>query len=348
MGLTSHAEFKRGRLAAELCASTQGRTATTLLARLDEHCQQYENGQALSSEYQNGPFGVFEGRSNCLKGTETGHPVDAAPNSQIDGNVAHPAPDLELGANPMTDFFADESLATHDPASNGSSVEQIEPVRHNDWIDHNTALDAEMAYTLPHGAPWELGDPFSSTGDFDMLLDMSNQDWGTMCLLDDIARPAGSTADLGSSGSPSREAIPSAQQRQIDGLDRSRLLNEAPALLRCYQTGKKGSTPIKHSFWNSFVLPSAMRTFAELSVFGEASDASLAMFYSALANGAHMMRRSEQEHSSMSRWQLTAESAQEAAHSSLQSAIQSSPGQSVKQELLVANLALSIISVSQQ
>ena len=127
---------------------------------------------------------------------------------------------------------------------------------------------------------------------------------------------------------------------------RTHLLAEAPALLRYYQTGNDAHASAKQSFWKSFVLPSAMRTFAELSVFGEATDVSSSVFYSALANSAFATQSSDPTSQEDAQWNAIGKNAADTAQHHLQNALRSESSRAESGQLLSATLSLALVYVS--
>ena len=87
-----------------------------------------------------------------------------------------------------------------------------------------------------------------------------------------------------------------------------------------------------------------MRTFAELTVFGQAADLPSSIFYSTIANSAFAMQRSDSVLLDDSHWYTIGRSAEDAARRCLQNALQSP--QPDCRELLTATLSLALVSVS--
>lgn len=89
-----------------------------------------------------------------------------------------------------------------------------------------------------------------------------------------------------------------------------------------------------------------MRTFAELSVFGEATDVSSSVFYSALANSAFAIQSSDSTPPKNAQWNAIGENAAEAAQHHLQNALRSESSRAECGQLLSATLSLALVYVS--
>lgn len=327
-----------------------------LISQLDDYCQQHDGDGELPSEFRTGPFGVFEAKSSSnahegLKTAATGGPRNtpkAVESTTSDADATSPNAIADLD----TDVFACTEAGPlisipEDPPSNESSIEEIEHNRQYNSFDHghdnDNGFDAVAGQTMYQHDLWQLDDPFSFMGDFGMPLD-----GGDFMLLDsfDVASAASAMDNnagiFGSNDPVPKPATPIVREHS----DWAHLLTEAPSLLRCYQVDDAASEPAKQSFWKSFILPSAMRTFAELSVFGKASDVSSSVFYSTLANGAFSLQRSDGQPPNDSRWYTIGKSAEEAALYYLQSALRPGSETADCQDLLSAILSIALNSVS--
>lgn len=342
-------------LAAELSASTNGRTATNLIAQLDDYCQQHDEHQKLPNDYRTGPFGVFEVEKRPLKVPN----IRATTNADSQDLVAVSEPTLQasdaispaaltnLDTNIFPNLDAGQMITIpEDAPSNSSSIEEIENMRSLD-LDQSgfDNLNTDLVHASTQSDFWQMGDPFSFMGDFGLTLDLSEADLMSMYPLDTVSPASAlnnSTAHWDSANTITGQS-PRSEKHESNW---AHLLAEAPTLLRHYQSNKEGSEPAKQSFWKSFVLPSAMRTFAELSVFGTASDVSTSIFYSTLANSAFSMQRSDSQPPNESHWDAVGRSSEEAARYFLKSAARQDGGQSDCQELLSATLSLALVSVS--
>jgi len=312
-------------LAAELLASTQGRPAN-LIARLDDYCVQYD-GQNLPDGYQDGPFGVFETRHAGFS-TATDEDAAAASSSQ-NCDTLEPTASADIDTIERTAELDALVSPPEGPPSN-ESVEEIVNVHQRD-----DSLNTAIVQSSSEHDFWHMDDPFSFMDDFNMPTGLLTGDDMGFDVFD-------STSPLNTDGFPGL----------VDNVGAARnsptppppgayahLLAEAPLLLRYYQHEVNSSRPAKQSFWRSFVLPSAMHTFAALTVFGQASDLSSSAFYSILANSAFAMQRSDDPH-----WHMVGKAAEDAARRYLQKALQS-PQPDCK-ELLTATLSLGLVSVS--
>ena len=359
-----YSESKRKSLATELLASTKGCSAANLIARVDDYCV-HHNDQRLTDGYQAGPFGVFGTRhtssstatlsGNKYTGTDFDDPgsilarlicppgVTLERSTCEDDAVAIPSQNSATGASATlagldtVDRTVDwDALASplDDPPSN-ESVEEVEDVRHGD-----SPLETALVQSSSEHDFWQMNDPFSSMNDLNMPLELPTGDVMRMDILDSTSftfDTEGFTGLLDNIGAARKSPTPpSATYASI--------LADAPLLLRYYQNESDVSRPAKQSFWRSFVLPSAMHTFAELTVFGQATDLSSSVFYSTIANSAFAMQHSDSVHSGTSHWHTIGSNAEGAARQYLQKALQL-PQPDCKQ-LLTATLSLGLVSVS--
>jgi hypothetical protein len=149
---------------------------------------------------------------------------------------------------------------------------------------------------------WEMDDPFSFLDGLNMPLDLPAEDSIRVGVFDS-ASFAFNTEGFAGLLDSTRVARKSQTPLPIVA-DWSHLLAEAPLLLRYYKSGGNGSILAKQSFWRSFVLPSALRTFGELTVFGKASDLLSSIFYSTTANSAFAMQSSDSALPDDSQWYI--------------------------------------------
>ena len=342
-------ETKRESLSAQLSASTDGRTALNLIAQLDDYCLQHDVDKQPSRDFWTGPFGVFEVQGRKLASHPSEPPAevnktDAAasqrPTTDTSGGPPHHhAQTIEtVGPGPSTS-------SPRDVASNESSVEEIENFRQDDMFKALEDFDTRLMRFSPQLDFWQLEDQFMN--DLSMPLDMIGGDFTGLNFFDNLTDDpaAGGAAEV-----PGQANIHHHVDAQIPvhtaHADWSQLLMDAPSLLLCYESGSDAFKPAKHSFWGTFVLPSAMRTFGELSVFGKATDVSSSIFYSTLANSAFAMQGPEALNTDNSHWRETGKSAEEAAQFYLQTALNSDTPQPDDQELLSATMSMCLVSVS--
>ena len=321
-----------------------------LIAELDDYCQQLESNQSLSCDYRAGPFGVFEATGGTAMETEA--PTGTFPESrrsQDSRTGAIAATGLEPTAlNEAESLLADGPdymiPPPHDHPSD-SSVEEIEHSISRDQACGHASFDSnELQLQLPNEF-FRIDEPTISTLDWDLPLDFSNENFARLDF-SDLLRPV---LPIENPSVPDASDVdplkPSSSARKTHS-HWSHLLTKAPSLLRRCQTGGVESDPVKQSFWKSFALPSAMRTFADLSVFDTASDISLSTFYSTLANGAFQMQREEDKNADGSHWLTVASDAEEAAQYFLRSDCSSDTEPLDYQGHLTAQLSLSLASVS--
>jgi hypothetical protein len=329
-----YSEGRRETLAAELLASTKGRSAAKLIAGIDDYCVQNDS-QRLPDDYHDGPFGVFDTRHACSSTV-----IPERSNGEDEAVQISPQSPARVELTASTDFEAfdrtvdlDTLISSLEDAPSNESVEEIQVIHHGD-----SALQTALVQSLPEHGFWQIDDSFTFTDDLHMPM-LGSDFMGLDSTLFAF------TAD-GSTGQLNSVAVaPKSPTTHPITADWSHLLAEAPLLLRYYQGEDHASRPAKQSFWRSFVLPSAMRTFAELTVFGQASDLSSSIFYSTIANSAFAMQRSDSVLPDDSHWYNLGTTAEDAARRCLQNALQSP--QPDCRELLTATLSLALVSVSQ-
>lgn len=322
-----------------------------LISQLDDYCQQLESDRNLPGDFRTGPFGVFEAKSSysasSVAGTtaadiakdtsDTVDPIALDADATMAGAIAEFDQDTfaSSGAGPVISI-------PEDPPSNDSSVEEIENISQQNLLGHDVGFNDDTGRVMPYHELWQLDDPFTFMGDFGISLDTAD-----FMLLDSFDAATSAWNIDGHAGIPGPTEPPSKPHTPVvrEKSDWSHLLTDAPSLLRCYQVDDAASEPAKQSFWKSFILPSAMRTFAELSVFGTASDVSSSVFYSTLANSAFALQRSDGQSVDESHWYTVGKSAEEAALYFLQSALRPSADASDCQDLLSAILSVALNSV---
>jgi len=320
-----------------------------LIAQLDDYCLQHDVDKQRSCDFWTGPFGVFEVQGSKLASHPSeppaeGNTTDVTPlqrsTADISGGCSqHRAQTAgAIGSGPSTS-------SPQDVASNESSVEEIEYFRPDDMFSALDDFDTRLMRLSPQLDFWQLEDQFMH--DLNMPLEMIGGDFTGLDFFDNLtdAPAAGEAHEAsGQANMPHRVDAHTTEPRAH--ADWAHLLMDAPSLLRCYDSANDASKPAKHSFWGTFVLPSAMRTFGELSVFGKATDASSSIFYATLANSAFTMQGSEAILNDNSHWHETGKSAEDAAQFYLQSALHSNAPQPDGQELLSATLSMCVLSVS--
>ena len=333
-----YTEGRRETLAAQLQASTKGRSAAKLIQSIDDYGVQHDS-KHLPDEYHDGPFGVFDARRVSWS------TVDVERSIVENGAVALPATvSVAVAPTASNDFEAsdrsvdlDALISSLQDRPTSESIEEIEEIRNVHQGDES--LEAAIMQSSTTHNFWQLCNPFSWMDDINTPLEISGGDLMGFETTP-LAFTTGSfTGLLDNTSVALRSPTP-----PLTNSDLSHLLAEAPLLLRYYQSGGNASRPAKQSFWRSFVLPSAMRTFAELTVFGQASDLSSSVFYSTIANSAFAMQRSDSLQPDDSHWSIIGTAAEDAARGCLQNALQSP--QPDCRELLTATLSLALVSVS--
>lgn len=320
-----------------------------LIAQLDDYCLQHDADRQLPGEFQTGPFGVFEvqGASSAAHPSERSvtEGTTAATASET-SSAAESLAALSKDANVVGVIEPDSTVALfHNVPSDESSAEEIEINRQDDMFSAWGNLDTTPVRLSPQRDVWQLGDPFGH--DFSIPMYMPGGDLMGLDFYDNMLDTSfgGRAAELFDQANVIFSLnLPAPQARSH--ADWAHLLTEAPQLLRYYQSASDAPEQAKQSFWKAFILPSAMRTFGEMSVFGKATDASSSIFYSTLANSAFAMQNPDAMDAHSSHWHTVGKSAEEAAQYYLQSALRCEESQLDGQELLSATLSMCLVSVS--
>lgn len=321
-----------------------------LIAQLDDYCLQHDVDKQRSRDFWTGPFGVFE-----IQGTKlSSHPSEppAEENTTDVTPLQRSTTDVSGGSSQQhaqTAEAVDSGPSTSSPqdvASNESSVEEIEYFRPDDMFSALEDFDTRLMRLSPQLDFWQLEDQFMH--DLSMPLDMIGGDFTGLDFFDNLTdAPAAGEAPEASGQANMPHCVDAHTTEPRAHADWAHLLVDAPSLLRCYDSANGAFKPAKHSFWGTFVLPSAMRTFGELSVFGKATDASSSIFYATLANSAFAMQGPEALPTARLHWRETGKSAEEAAQFYLQDALHSNaPQPDGQEELLSATLSMCLVSVS--
>ncbi|GAB7332138.1 hypothetical protein MBLNU13_g04014t2 [Cladosporium sp. NU13] len=343
-----YSESKRESLSAQLSASTDGRTALNLIAQLDDYCLQSDVDKQRSRDFWTGPFGVFE-----IRGTKVASRPSEPSAKEISTDVRPlqgSTTDICGGSSQYHTQTAEaicsgpSRASPQDVASNESSVEEIEHFRQDDIFSALEDFDTRLMRLSPQLDSWQLENQFMH--DLSMPLDMIGGDFTGLDFFDNLTDvPAAGEAAESSGQADTLHHVDAHTIKPGAQADWAHLLMDAPSLLRCYESANDASKPTKHSFWGTFVLPSAMRTFGELSVFGKATDASSSIFYATLANSAFSMQGPEALLADSSHWRETGKSAEEAAQFYLQGALHPNVPQTDGQELLSATLSMCLVSL---
>lgn len=342
-------ESKRESLSAQLSASTDGRTALNLIAQLDDFCLQHDVDKHRSRDFWTGPFGVFE-----VQGTKfASHPSEPPAEENVTDTTPMQRSTADTSGESSQSYvqtaetvgLGPSKSSPQDVASNESSVEEIEYFRQDDMFSTMEDFDTRLMRLSPQLDFWQLEDQFMH--DLSMPLEMIGGDFTGLDFFDNLADApaAGEAGETTGEANIAHHVDADATEPRAHA-DWAHLLMDAPSLLRCYESANHASKPAKHSFWDTFVLPSAMRTFGELSVFGKATDASSSIFYATLANSAFAMQAPEAQLTNNSHWREIGKSAEEAAQIYLQGALQSNTPQPDGQEILSATLSMCLVSVS--
>lgn len=320
------AEQDRRLMCDELSASTNGRTAADLLSQLDEECERREQCES-ASDIEMGPFGAF--RSRTL-------PVEAS-------SIARSS------STPDETFFLAEDESVEDIPRDGNSMDlnslNFDGLNDYNGFDLMEATNTFGSFGNINGSWAPLGGEFAGFDPFAVLESP-------------YSRPSFGNFDAFSAQDAMRirlpspvifDTIPRALSPNLSG-DSGFQVQEAADLLRYYKEKvirvPSGSSTRRKSPWEILVMPSAMQTFAEMSVFNTASPARLATLHALLANSAFHLHASDKGGQASHRWLQAGVKAQRVAKERLKNALELDTGQGDYKEVLMAILAMVMVSVS--
>jgi hypothetical protein len=171
-----YTEGRRETLAAQLQASTKGRSAAKLIQSIDEYCIQHDS-QRLPDEYHDGPFGVFDARR------VSSSTIDVECSIVENGAVALPATaSVAVAPTASDDFEAsdrsvdlDALISSLEDRPTSESVEEIEEIRNVHQGDGSLET-AIMQRPTTHDF-WQLDDPFFWMDDINKPLEMLDGDF---------------------------------------------------------------------------------------------------------------------------------------------------------------------------
>jgi arginine metabolism regulation protein II len=306
----------------ELSRSLERRTAASLLADIDSAGEKMTVDDS-SSVLIKGPFGVFQliGESTSPLGT-----IECSPDTNTD--------DTFTSMYPETDSF-------------------IEEIQRSEWPDQGPTDDMDIftASLDPHFGIVE--DPIT--------IDQGHDSSMTNFFMDDHIGAEGlalfSPGFISQViGPPEPEPEETHDPDHVTDItlyprdtpsSRSGIPEEAEHLLRHYRqnmTGRSTMQAKRKSPWEIIFLPCALETFAELSLWNEASHTRSSIFYTLLAHSALQLHISQ----GTDKWKNVGLKNHERAQSHLRQALQHEmfgPKQASYKELLMAILAMAMTSV---
>ncbi|KAF4983657.1 hypothetical protein FDECE_17253 [Fusarium decemcellulare] len=328
-------EHDRRLMSAELSDSLGKKTAMDILADIDSACEKLSTGIRGSSSLLKGPFGVFQS-------VEEPSPVDALTSSPDTNNST-------TSAYPDTESF-------------------IEEIKRADWQGHIGGDDLDL-FTGPLDPNLSL-DPDEPTGSEQVLMPDPSM---TNFFLDNSMGVEGlalfspnfitqaieseanghaeehidpSFSHMGNEVMPCLRGVPQANGGHFG------LPEEAEPLLRYYRkhiAGERTAMQAKRkSPWDIIFLPCALETFAELSLWNEASHTRSTIFYTLLAHSALQLHKSNKPTSFSCDWREIGLRNHERAQYHLRNALQHEmfgPRQANYKELLMAILGMAMTSM---
>jgi arginine metabolism regulation protein II len=295
----------------ELSQSLGRRTAVSILADIDAVCE-----RSIESAMMKGPFGVFQ----SVEESSPAVTVDLSPDTNTDNTFT--------SMYPETDGF-------------------VEEIQRSDWPDElpGDGMDIFTASLDPNFGLNEEPDP-ESMPDF-FMDDPSGAEglafFSPGFISQVMGPPEPEAEDL---DAPVTEII--TLPKDIPACSGG-LPEETEQLLRHYRQNMAGRSTMqakRKSPWEIIFLPCALETFAELSLWNEASHTRSSIFYTLLAHSALQLHMSQ---GSSLHWKEVGLKNHERAQSHLRQALQHEmfgPKQASYKELLMAILAMAMTSVS--
>jgi arginine metabolism regulation protein II len=323
-------ESERRLMSDELKGSLGKRTALALLADIDSACEKSDVGDALMK----GPFGVFQSVEEKELTVDT---IECSPDTNTD--------------NTPTSMYAE---------TDGF----IEEIQRADWPDQLPEDDLDI-FTASLDPNFNMNSEELTAGDQIHLHDpMANffvdDPMGAEGLA--LFSPGFISQVMGTDNATlTEENIGSELQASMNELvpyprtiaSHSGLPEEAEPLLRHYRqhiAGQRSTMQAKRkSPWEIIFLPCALETFAELSLWNEASHTRSSIFYTLLAHSALQLHMSKAPSSLSADWKEIGLKNHERAQNHLRQALQHEmfgPRQASYKELLMAILAMAMTSVS--
>ncbi|KAM0549929.1 hypothetical protein ACHAPJ_009176 [Fusarium lateritium] len=307
-----------------------------LLADIDNACEKLGARNDGSSALMKGPFGVFQSVEETIP----------------------PIPDI-LSCSPDTN--TDNTSTSMYPETDGF----IEEIQRSDWpdqlpgedmdiftssLDPHFTLDPEES-TIPD--PMNMHDPTMNNFFMD---DATGAEGLALFSPGFISQVIGHEANI-----EAEKNIDPALQHAMNEVvpyprsvpqGQSGLPEEAESLLRYYRNNMAGQRSTmqakRKSPWEIIFLPCALETFAELSLWNEASHTRSSIFYTLLAHSALQLHMSQAPSTLPSDWKEIGLKNHERAQNHLRHALQhemSGPRQASYKELLMAILAMAMTSL---
>jgi arginine metabolism regulation protein II len=325
--LIGRAESQRKLMSDELSQSLGRRSAVSLLADIDSACEKMavdSTGSALIK----GPFGVFQSVGESVSPTVT---IECSPDTNTDNTFT--------SMYPETDGF-------------------VEEIQRSDWPDQlpaddmdifTASLDPNFGLNEDPSIPDQvLHDPSMTNFFMDDHIGAEGLALFSPGFMSQVIGPPELEAEAQDNldSDPVTDIIP--QPRDIPRSSAG-IPEEAEQLLRHYRQNMAGRSTMqakRKSPWEIIFLPCALETFAELSLWNEASHTRSSIFYTLLAHSALQLHISQ---GPSSNWKDIGLKNHERAQSHLRQALQHEmfgPRQASYKELLMAILAMAMTSVS--
>ncbi|KAF4451051.1 hypothetical protein F53441_5915 [Fusarium austroafricanum] len=320
-------ERERKLMSDELKGSLGRRTVLALLADIDSACEKTDVG---NDALLKGPFGVFQSIEDPLPSVSD--TITCSPDTNTDST--------SMSMYPENDF--------------------IEEIQRSDWPEDE--LDIFTASLDPNfninpedtGLPDQLHVPDQTMANF-FVDDPMGAEGLALFSPGFISQVIGhdNSADVEENLDPElqpamNEVVPYPRNIQ----SQTGLPEEAEPLLRHYRqhiAGQRSSMKAKRkSPWEIIFLPCALETFAELSLWGEASHTRTSLFYTLLAHSALQLHMSRAPNSFSTDWKEIGLRNHDRAQNHLRQALQHEmfgPKQASYKELLMAILAMAMTSM---
>ncbi|KAI3574399.1 fungal-specific transcription factor domain-containing protein [Fusarium oxysporum f. sp. albedinis] len=321
-------ESERRLMSDELKGSLGKRTALALLADIDSACEKSDVGDALMK----GPFGVFQ---SVEEKELTLDMIECSPDTNTD--------------NTSTSMYAE---------TDGF----IEEIQRTDWPDQLPDDDLDI-FTHSLDPSFNINSEEMTAGD-----QMHMHDSMANFFVDDpigaeglaLFSPGFISQVMGNDTTAQEENIDPGLQASMSEVvpyprnitSHSGLPEEAEPLLRHYRqhiAGQRSTMQAKRkSPWEIIFLPCALETFAELSLWNEASHTRSSIFYTLLAHSALQLHMSKAPNSLSADWKEIGLKNHERAQNHLRQALQHEmfgPRQASYKELLMAILAMAMTSL---
>ncbi|KAM0490300.1 hypothetical protein ACHAP8_011682 [Fusarium lateritium] len=315
-------ESQRKLMSDELSQSLMRRTAASLLADIDSAGEKLTVDDRGSVLVQ-GPFGVFQSMGESVSPSDT---IECSPDTNTD--------DTFTSMYPETDGF-------------------IEEIQRSEWPDQLPTDDMDIftASLGPHFGLIEEPSMTDEVHDSSMTNFFMDEHIGAEGLA--LFSPGFISQVIGPHEPEPEETHDPELVTDIipypgdTPSSRTGLPEEAEYLLRHYRTNMTGRSTMqakRKSPWEIIFLPCALETFAELSLWNEASHTRSSIFYTLLAHSALQLHISGSD----SKWKEVGLKNHERAQSHLRQALQHEmfgPKQASYKELLMAILAMAMTSL---